>query len=337
MLKMTEETKHSVVASSKHTNGYIVPKHKIEPIARVILMAVYDDNHIFSKLRGLRYIVKSIWEFTLQFNKHHWKKYIKFETGLAHITNVTFPSPQNLNINMMPFIMNDDFDKTKLPKYCKGYHSFIQIINENDVTLNNKICYLSIHESFVEQNKTQRRPGLHVETPGKCGNALTEDEILKEDEIKHRNGFGHCLIHKEGIISWGRGWYDEAEVGGIYMASNLDNSCIAWDCKIDGDAVGHLGDIEHLRQTLKDEGFSFVNKYQQLMPFSANVLYWITDRTPHESLNLATRDKGQYRQFFRLVTYKIDVWYERHSTSNPNGVLPDPNLTKIIKRSKFEK
>ena len=31
----------------------------------------------------------------------------------------------------------------------------------------NTICYLTIHESYVEKGATQRRGGLHVETPGK--------------------------------------------------------------------------------------------------------------------------------------------------------------------------
>ena len=114
------------------------------------------------------------------------------------------------------------------------------------------------------------------------------------------------------------------------MVSNVNNSCRVWDCEIlrpeadDAlDIVGKHGDIEHLRE--------FLPSTSQVM--EANVLYWITDRTPHESLPLS---KGTYRQFFRLVTSNVGAWFEDHSTKNPSGVVPDPNITKIIKGSKFD-
>ena len=342
----TKENKESTIQSLDYKTGYPVPKHRFEPIARVLLMAVYDDNHIFSKLRGMRFIVKAIWELTLQFNKHHWPKSIDSynQTALAIIkTNISIPSPQDININMMPFIMNNDFNKTKLPNYCKGYHHIIQLINNNDKTLNNKICFLTIQESFVDKDKTQRRPGLHIETPGNYGNVLGFDE-MSELQSKHRTGHGNCPVSKDRMITWGRGLIRElghgpTEIGGIYMISNIHNSCRAWDCIIKDDAVGHLGDIEHLRNELNGYILTHtVNKqhgsYRRLIPFLSGNLYWITDRTPHESLPMK---REGYRQFFRLVTSEVDVWYEQHSTKNPNGVVPDPNITKIIKTSKFQK
>ena len=45
----------------------------------------------------------------------------------------------------------------------------------------------------------------------------------------------------------------------------------------------------------------------------------MTDRTPHESLPLKP---GQYRQYFRLVTSNVSVWYAKHSTPNPLGCTP---------------
>ena len=62
-------------------------------------------------------------------------------------------------------------------------------------------------------------------------------------------------------------------------------------------------------------------------------LYWMTDRTPHEALPLKD---GMYRQFFRLVTSRVSLWFQDHSTPNPNGVKPDPQITKIVKGSKFD-
>ena len=61
-------------------------------------------------------------------------------------------------------------------------------------------------------------------------------------------------------------------------------------------------------------------------------LYWITDRTPHESLPLK---EGTHRQFFRIVTSDVSLWYKDHSTANPLGVEPDPTITKIVVGDKF--
>ena len=115
---------------------------------------------------------------------------------------------------------------------------------------------------------------------------------------------------------------------GIYMASNVDNTCAIWDCKIiknenGRDIIGKLGDIEHLRSILSD------NKCEIL---KRNKMYWFTDRTPHESLAV---DKRVFRQYFRLVTHKVSLWHEQHSDKNPNGVMPNENITVVVKGNKF--
>ena len=65
-----------------------------------------------------------------------------------------------------------------------------------------------------------------------------------------------------------------------------------------------------------------------------NKLYWITERTPHESLPL---QNGTYRQFIRVVTANVSHWFADHSTPSPCGVQPDPNITKIVIGNKFVK
>ena len=112
------------------------------------------------------------------------------------------------------------------------------------------------------------------------------------------------------------------------MASNVDNSCAMWNANIKpndtGDEIiGALGNMEHVRHLLGPPNI-----------LEKNTLYWFTDRTPHESLILK---KKKRRQYFRLVTHPVSVWYAEHSTPNPNGVLPDPNETKIIQGNKFIK
>jgi len=57
----------------------------------------------------------------------------------------------------------------------------------------------------------------------------------------------------------------------------------------------------------------------------------MTDLTPHESLPLR---QGTARQYFRLVTSDVSVWYEKHSTANPMGITPDWG-TEIVPQSKF--
>lgn len=84
-----------------------------------------------------------------------------------------------------------------------------------------------------------------------------------------------------------------------------------------------MGDVEHLRE--------FLPESETMKP---NKMYWITDRTPHEALPLKA---GCYRQYFRLVTSQVSVWFEEHSTKNPLGVVPDPTVTEIVKGSKFSK
>ena len=58
----------------------------------------------------------------------------------------------------------------------------------------------------------------------------------------------------------------------------------------------------------------------------------ILSRTPHESLPLET---SGYRQFFRLVTSQVSLWYRDHSTPNPLGVEPDPQITRVVVGDKF--
>jgi hypothetical protein len=115
--------------------------------------------------------------------------------------------------------------------------------------------------------------------------------------------------------------------GGIFMASNISNSCTVWNAEVEPSHIGKLGSLEHLRPLL-GKGASV----------AAGELIWITDRTPHESLPLpASTDcvlcespsyrlcdvienceptinilcfakVGTSRQYFRLVTSNVSAW-----------------------------
>ena len=46
-------------------------------------------------------------------------------------------------------------------------------------------------------------------------------------------------------------------------------------------------------------------------------------------------ETSTYRQFFRLVSSEVSLWYRDHATPNPLGVLPDPALTAVVVGDKF--
>merc|ERR1712113_531466 len=118
-------------------------------------------------------------------------------------------------------------------------------------------------------------------------------------EINAR-GLGETTKRYHG---WGIGMVmGRSRCGGIYMASNIDDSCQIYNAVVeDPRMIGHLGNCEHLRE--------FLGPGTKL---KAGQLCWFTDRTPHESLPLPL---GTKRQFFRLVTSQVDVWDAKRARS----------------------
>ena len=258
----------------------------------------------------------------------------------------SFPAPTDININMMTFIAGENFKYCELPNYLENYWPLIKACLRPQRERNychlwpkreipsdmGKVYYLTIQESWVEPGNSQRRPGLHVDSPGSV-KFKGEDQDAKHHGLdlvgngksKHYNGhqWGLGCAHYVGEQNEE---LDESNSyvmqGGIYIASSVSGSSRVWNCGIDPDAVGPHGDIEHLRFLLPETG-------KVLCP---GQLYWITDRTPHESLPL---EEKMYRQFFRLVTADVSLWYRDHSTANPLGVEPDRNITKIVVGNKF--
>ena len=350
----------SITSNYFPEGGYPALSTRLEPLARILLCGVYDDNNPLSVFRGMRYLIKSIWEYAGQLNHHFDSPFIEKQAdpivrdeayyynrhklrgstlAFKHITRtrqcyssypregvrfnkLKFPDPlqDELNINMMPILLSYDEIQDQLPSDLHGYIPWIIGCGQADPGQFNKICYLTIHESFVEKGKSQRRPGLHIELPGDIAGASAGGKA-------------------EYFSGWGGG-YEQQD--GIFMASNVDDTCAAWNCRIidkETSMLGKLknigskteygmdsmGGIEHLRMALPKDKKYLLKK---------NRLYWMTDRTPHEALPM--KEDG-WRQFFRLVGHKLDVWYEDHSTKNPMGIVPDPNFTKIVKGNKFEK
>jgi len=215
-----------------------------------------------------------------------------------------------ITVNMMPFYL---YDLSSLPKNLQAYRGMIETCKKKlnlDSDDKEYVAYLTITESKVEKGKTQRRPGLHVEKPHSVGSGTDMFESM----------FGGPFI-----------------LGGIFMASNRDSTCQLWNAQIESSVVGWEGDIEHLRDHLNDvcvQNTSHTPKSyiaRSKIRTRANTMYWITDKTPHESLPLKVKCK---RQFFRLVAGPLTTWHAVHNTPNPNGVMP---ACKIVKFDKFKK
>ncbi len=349
------------------------PKQRLNPIVKVFLEGIYDENSELFKLNAFWYIKRKIWRYV----KNFWKSSIKinpafdprarsFETERSYINlnsrsymnesiyvdyreypyiyrDVVFPKPKGININMMPFVMDgmeeQNFEKCCLPSSLKTYWQNIIRHCPLEREQIGKIGYLTIQENFVPKQSSQRRPGIHTERPGlvRLKNKKTysdgshsescdDDAPEVEDDLEFGNGYSMVRRHSWG---WGAGnWRPVSETpeiqGGIYMASNVSDSCKIYNCEILNDElIGEHGDIEHLREFLPEGEV-----------LEKNSIYWFTDRTPHESLPLK---KSAERQFFRLVTSEVSLWFEEHSTKNPLGVVPDPEKTKIVKGYKFDK
>ena len=214
--------------------------------------------------------------------------------------SIKFPEPTGININMMPFIRGE---KESLPKELWPYYELIISKCPTDDSEQGDVMYLTVQESYIEAGKTQRRPGLHIEAPA---SGCQRGEFAAA--LEHRWGFGMA--------------YSADELhGGLYIATSTSNTTAVWDALVDSKlgAVDTYGGMDHLRP--------YIGRGKKI---PANLLVWLTDRTPHEAL---PQEEGGYRQFFRLVTSDITVWYAAHSTLNPR--VPVPTHVKIIDESKF--
>ena len=338
----------------------------MNPILRTIFEGVYDTSSPLNNLRYTPHLVQKIWKDIVEywksmikigvdiesdpelmrtalFQQREWNGYFQHlptpNVFFLECSPITFPKPKDININMMPFKMCRKFEDCYLPKHLRQYWKLLiqPLLFEFDNFKfeAEKICFLTIQESLVGCNESQRRPGLHTETPGTI--KVIDEHVDPNSKAAHAAGKGQINggwsseFHFHDA-HWGGSqshWVDNMVTGGIYMASNVPESCGVWNCKIKCDnsgrqkeIIGKHGDIGFLRP--------YIGKQTIMLP---NVMYWITDRTPHESLPLK---EETYRQYFRLVTHQVSHWFEDHSTKNPFGLLPDPDITKIIRGSKFE-
>ena len=322
---------------------------KLNPVTRVLLQGIYDESSELYKLRGMWHILEVIWREIISY----WKLHVKHdEATVLNLSNfdelyyisanipskIIFPKPtgHEWNINMMPFLMESTFFKSRLPEYLETYWRqliFKFPIGPSDIS---KVGYLTIQEGFVLGDMFKRRPGIHTAKPGKL--KLGERTGSEINEVGLVRGGGYSLIStriedftwgwEEDRFTWG---WDEYRVvngvvkleGGIFMVSTVDSLCRVWKCQImEDDLIGEERNIEYLGELLPNS-----------TTMSEDYLYWLTDRTPDEFLKL---EGPTYGQFFMLITSQVSLWYEDHYTKNPLGVVPDPGITKTARSTKSE-
>lgn len=276
-----------------------------------ILRGLCDDGSPLAMLRGHDDVLQLIMDHVHKL----WYAALDVETiSVMQVGHVEFPAPTGININMLPFIMGDE---TSIPVH---YRHYCPLINACPVPLEEfgRVCYLTIQESEVDGGTSQRRPGIHTESPG---------VLMRPSSRGAWRVVATEKMHVPSAFRWGRGFYSTSGEnghlqGGLYLASNVDQSTRVWDVKVSNPAevVGDHGDLEHLRPVL-GPGHTL----------AAGQLVWLTDMTPHESIPLAP---GTQRSFFRLVTSRITAWLADHSTPNERGVRPASDV-EIVHGNKF--
>jgi len=269
----------------------------MNPLLRLLFIGGRDRNSIMYSVPDE--IIRQLWQYIL---------YNVRGIQIGCITNLCcvplarvskWPEPKGICINMLPFIMSDE--KT-IPEEYRQYWPLVQSCPMSSKDRQGRIGYLTIHESSVPAGETQRRRGIHTESAG---------FMTTPGRVDHTTQY----------LCWGGpGNTNDNPTGGIYMASNTDMSCAIWNYHLPQNLVGPGGDVEHLRPFFSENEKLWMRKDE---------IWWLTDRTPHEAL---PRKQPSERQFFRLVTSEVAVWWSDHSTHNPM-VKSD---ARVISGDKFE-
>ena len=102
----------------------------------------------------------------------------------------SFPPPSGVNINMMPFLVGQTFEDCQLPESVRPYWSMVEACVRPELERAGhhlwprdevpselgKVWYLTVQEGWVEGGASQRRAGLHVDSPGRVNIANREEE-----------------------------------------------------------------------------------------------------------------------------------------------------------------
>ena len=300
LLYQNDET-YLLQQSHTKTTTTRMMKYGWEPSLQTILKGTRDDMNQ-PPISILRSYEDTIIQYIFSFLSHPWSSHVKltvpaalvgtylsrtrlrfgtrnsspasynrissgFDDGFVSystVGKVIFPKPNDRNVNMLPFIFGN---KRSLPKNLQDYFDLIEACPYHNKSERGKVGYLTVHESYVDAGQTQRRPGLHIESPGFIRNTNDDDDDDDDDgttkhDKKRKKGTKKSHTSFLGAIEhgWGLGIFfgQDRYEGGIYMASNIADTCQIWDALIDNRTSGIVnehGECEHLR-TILGKGIS---------------------------------------------------------------------------------
>ena len=148
----------------KFLKKYVLPscKESNSKISAVLSCLLEERQNPASRLSFLPVeIIHEIYTYIFIF----WETHIETRGIFASVVSkVKFPKPQGINCNMMPIRM---FDVNTIPDNMRQYLPLLAAcpLNRDEFE---KIGYLTIHESVISnEGQSQRRGGIHTETPGK--------------------------------------------------------------------------------------------------------------------------------------------------------------------------
>ena len=108
-------------------------KYLTHAVTRTILQGLYVPQSQLHLLLGMHHILKIIWNDVVGYWKSCIRRshdnnlsYVKMKRGYHHTTSdlnwiARFAIPRDININMMPSIMEKNVHNTKLPEYLRSY------------------------------------------------------------------------------------------------------------------------------------------------------------------------------------------------------------------------
>jgi hypothetical protein len=113
-----------------------------------LLRGTIDSANALISLRANPLVWSSIFDDV----NSYYEKYID-KTSVAYLEDcvrwnpVVFPEPIDINVNMMPFKIND---RSTLPSYLAPYWPMI-ISCPTNLSYDDRVGYLTVHESLVQK------------------------------------------------------------------------------------------------------------------------------------------------------------------------------------------
>ena len=165
--QLAEKTEEYTVL--KKEDGGPATLGRINDIFYTVIAGLYDEESPLHMLNGHITILEHIFRYVREW----WRKHII--TGGVYASTVgrlAFPKPTGININMMPIVMGVS---ESIPK---EYHAYIPLLLACPIARAEwgQVGYLTIQESVVEEEgSSQRRGGIHTETPGLLSNNMSPE------------------------------------------------------------------------------------------------------------------------------------------------------------------